>query len=177
MNDANARRHDFESRKCLRTPLQKLVTFAIAFEFHFQVALQRVSAAGEIDLHGMIHYQVHGYQRLDNLRVFSQSRCCRTHRGQVHQQRHTREILQNDARDNEWDFIMPRRRRLPLRQRAHAGFGDLLSVEIAQHRFQHYAKRDGQARDGAQPGLFQSGQRIEGALSAVAEIEFLQRIE
>ena len=44
--------------------------------------------------------------------------------------------------------------------------GDLLAVAVAQHRFQHDADRDRQARDLADAGLLERGQRVELAGAA-----------
>ena len=68
MDDADARRHDLEGLERLHAPLEKLVALAVALEFQFQIALQRVGRAGEIHLHGVIHDQIHRHERLDDFR-------------------------------------------------------------------------------------------------------------
>jgi len=51
VDDADAGRHDLERVERLHAPFEKLVALAIAPEFHLQIFLQRIHAAGEIHLH------------------------------------------------------------------------------------------------------------------------------
>ena len=57
MDDADAGRHDLERVECLHAPLEKLVALAVALEFHLQIFLQRIRAAGKIHLHRVVHDQ------------------------------------------------------------------------------------------------------------------------
>jgi hypothetical protein len=66
---------------------------------------------------------------------------------------------------------------LPLRQFADVVFRDLLAVAIAQDRFEDQADGDGQPGNRADPGLFQSRQRIEGGAPAVAGVELLKCVK
>lgn len=68
------------------------------------------SEAGKINLHRVIHHQVHGHKRLDELGILAQPGDGAAHGGEVHEQRHTGEILQHDARDDEGDFLGARAR-------------------------------------------------------------------
>ena len=71
----------------------------------------------------------------------------RAHRGEVDEQRHAGEVLQQDARDDERDLLRARRLRLPARERFDVLVADAPAVEIAQHRFEHDAKAHRQPRD------------------------------
>ena len=146
VDDPDARGHDLESIKRLHAPFQKLVTLAIAPELHFQVPLHGVGCAGEVHLHRVIHHQVHRHQRLDDFWLPPQPRHRRAHRGQVHQQRHTGEILQYDSRDDERDFPRALRMGRPVRQRLQVAFGHFAAVAVAQDRLQHQPDGDGQFR-------------------------------
>jgi hypothetical protein len=98
----------------------------------------------------------------------------RTHGRQVHQQRHPGEILQDNARDDEGNFLGARRVGLPLRQFADVVFRDLLPIAIAQHRFEDQANGNRQPGNWANPRLFQRRQRIKGRAPAVAGVELLE---
>src|SRR5262245_47800927 len=177
MHDADAGRDDLEGVEGLHPPLQKLIARAVALEFDLHIFPQRVRRAGDVDLHRVVNDQVYGNQRLDDLRTSAEARHGRTHRGQVYEQRHAGEILQDYASHDERDFGRAGGRRLPIGQGAHVIFLDLLTVAVAQHRFEHDANADGQLRDRTYALLFQFGQRIEPALLSVSEIEFLKCVE
>ena len=57
----------------------------------------------------MVHHEIDGHERLDDFRVLLHSCDGGSHRREIHQQRDTREILQDDARDDERDFLLRRR--------------------------------------------------------------------
>jgi hypothetical protein len=95
------------------------------------------------------------------------------HRSDVGEERHTREILQHDARHDERDFVGPFGDRLPVRELLDMFDGDLLAVVVAQHRFQHDADRNRQPLDLDVQRTTQLRQRIELAFAGTA-IEFLK---
>jgi hypothetical protein len=177
MHDADAGRHDLEGIERLHAPFHELVALGVALEFHFHVEPQRIRAVVVIDLDRVIHHQVHRHQRFDDLRVFAHRSCGIAHRGEIGEQRHTGEILQHDARHDERDLLGARRVRLPAGELAHMPLGYLFAVAVAQHRFQHDADRNRQARDFANSGSFQRGQRIQQALFSIGESKGLAGIE
>ena len=83
MHDANAGRNQLKSVECLLAPLQKLVTLAVAFEFHFQVQTQRLGRAKKIDLNAVIDHQIHRHQRFDNFGVSTKALHRASHRRQI----------------------------------------------------------------------------------------------
>src|SRR6266550_7290620 len=105
MHDADSRRNELESLESLLTPLKKLVTLAIALELHVQIEFQRARRTEEIDLHRMIDNQIDRHERLDDLRVASEPLHSTAHRREVDNQRNSSEVLQNNARDDEWDLL------------------------------------------------------------------------
>ncbi len=119
-------RHDFECFERLLAPLEKLVALAVALELHFEVQLHGLGVPEEIHLHGMIDHEIDGHEWLDNSRVLLQARDDRPHRGEIDQQRHAREILQDDASDDERDFLLGGRFRVPIGEGAHVALGHLL---------------------------------------------------
>src|SRR5262245_1917010 len=133
MHDADAGRDDLERVEGLHPPFQKLISRAVALEFDLHIFPQRVWRAGYVDLHRVVNDQVYGNQRLDDLRASAEARHGRTHRGQVYEQRHACEILQDYAGHDERDFVRAGGRRLPIGQGAHVVFLDLLTVAVAQY--------------------------------------------
>ena len=65
----------------------------------------------------------------------------RAHRGEVHEQRDAREVLQDDAGDHERDLGRPLGPRLPGGQRANVLFLDALAVAVAQQGLEDDADR------------------------------------
>ena len=122
MDDADARRHDLEGVEGLHAPLEELVAFAVAGELQVEVLLERVTGAGEIHLHRVVHHEVDRHQGLDDLGVLAQLGHRRAHGRQVHQQRHAGEVLQDDPRHHEGDLSGPGFIGLPVGQLENIGF-------------------------------------------------------
>jgi hypothetical protein len=174
VHDADARRHDLERVERLHAPLHELVALVIALEFQLHVQIQRVLLAEVIDLHRVIDDEIHRNQRLDRLRVLARALSDAAHCRDVGEQRHAREVLQHDARNDERNFVDACGRRLPVRQLLDVFLRDLLAVVVTQHRFQHEADRDGQSVDLHVQCLTKLRQRIELAFAGTA-VEFLER--
>jgi hypothetical protein len=108
----------------------------------------------------VIDDEIDRHERLDELRIFLQLLDRVAHRGQVDEERHAGEILQDDARDDERNFIGDRCLSVPVGESANVIFADAFSVEIAQHGLEHDADADRQFRDRAHPRFFQRRQRV-----------------
>src|SRR4029450_4966579 len=137
MHDADSRRNELDSLESLLTPLKKLVTLAIALEFHVQIEFERARRTKEIDLHRVIDNQIDRHERLDDLRVASEPLDSAAHRREVDNQRNSGEVLQNNARNDEWDLLVRGRFRVPFWKRFNIFAPDLFPVAIVQHRFEH----------------------------------------
>ena len=147
MDDADAGRHDAEAVERLHTPFEELVARQVARELDLHVALQRVAAARVIDLHGVIHDQIDRHERFDQFGILAERGDRGAHGGQIDQERHAGEILQDDARDHERHLRAALLGRLPVGERAHVVLGDAFPVVIAQHGFEHDPNADRQPRN------------------------------
>ena len=147
VHDAKARRHHAKSVKGLHAPLEELVALAVALEFELHVQVHRVGAAVVIHHHRMVYHQVYRYQGLDAPRVPAQPFGGTAHGGQVRQQRHAGEILQQHARHHKGNLLRARCARLPLRELRHMRGRDFLPVTVAQHGLEHDAYRYRQTGD------------------------------
>src|SRR6478672_4431886 len=143
VNDADPWRHETEGFERLLAPLQELVTLAVALELHLHVQPQRFRRTGEIDLDRMIDHQIDRHERLDDLRIASKLFHCAAHRRQIDHERNAGEILENDSRDDEGDFLLRRRLRFPVRQRLYILAPYFFPVAIPQHGFEHDPNADG----------------------------------
>src|SRR4051812_34956667 len=109
----------------------------------------------------MIHDEINGDERLDNLRIFTEMSGGRTHRGQIDQQGHTREILQHYPSDDERNLLNASALWLPVRERTNAGFRDLFAIAITEHGFKHDTNGDRKTGDRSDTRLFQRRQGVE----------------
>jgi hypothetical protein len=64
-----------------------------------------------------------------------------------------------------------------LRQVAHVLFGNLQAIAIPHDGFEDKTDGHRQFGNGAESRFFQCGQRVIKALMAIAEVEFLKRVE
>src|SRR5256886_3198600 len=133
MHDADSRRNELESLESLLTPLKKLVTLAIALELHVQIEFQRARRTEEINLNRVIDDQIDRHEWLDDLRVASEPLHSAAHRREVDNQWNSGEVLQNNARNGEWDLLVRGRFRVPFCKRFNIFSPDLVSVPAAQH--------------------------------------------
>ena len=81
MNNPDPRRHNLKRVKRLHAPLQELIPLPIAFELQLEVFVHRILRASEVNLHGVIHHQIHRHQWLDNFWILAQPLHRRSHRG------------------------------------------------------------------------------------------------
>ncbi len=177
VHDAHARRHDLERVEGLHAPLHELIAFLVALEFQFHVQVECILRAIVVDLHRVVDDEIDRDQRFDDFRVLAHPGRDAAHGGKVGEQRHAGEILQYDTCNDEGNFRRSRSVRRPRGELPDVFFGNFLTVEIAQHRFKHYADRNRQTRDLADAGFLQRGQGVELALLAGAGRELVERIE
>ena len=101
MHNAGHRRHNAEVAEGFLSPFQKFIAFAVALEFHFGIAVERIGCGEEIHLHRMVNDQVNRHKRIDLLRVAAQTGNSGAHRGQVNHGGHARKILHDNAARQE----------------------------------------------------------------------------
>ena len=58
MDDADSRRHDFESIESLHAPFEKLITFTVASEFLVKITIHRIRTSRKINLNRMIDHKI-----------------------------------------------------------------------------------------------------------------------
>ena len=132
VDDADAGRDHFEGIEGLLAPFEELVALAVAVEFEVEVFLQRVGAAGVIDLHGVVDDEIDGDQRLDHFRVLAHAIDGGAHRGEIDEERHAGEVLEHDAGDDEGDFIVAGRLGVVVGEVGDVLFRDFEPVLVAE---------------------------------------------
>ena len=121
----------------------------------------------------MIDHQIDRHERLDDFRIAAELFHRAAHRRQIDHQRNAGEILEDNARDDERDFLVRRRFRVPVRQRLNIFPPHFLAIAISQDRFENDADADRQPRNFADALFFQRGKRMERSFAALAGVEFL----
>jgi hypothetical protein len=125
----------------------------------------------------VIDHEIYRHERFDNFRIALESADRRTHSGKVDQQGNTREILEKDSGDDEWNLLGPFGSGTPVCQSPDVVLGYALAVAVAQDRFEHYANRDWQLRDRSYAFLFQLRERIEPAGAPGRRVKALKGVE
>ncbi len=161
VHDADSRGHDLEAVEGLHAPLHEGIALAIAPEFELHVEVERLRGAVVVDHHRVIDDQVDRHQRFDASRRASFGNGGIAHGGEVGEQRHAGEVLQDDAGDDEGDLLAARRVRLPAGEFADVRLGHRDPVDMAQQAFEDDTQRDRQAAGIGKAG---GGQRRQGVV-------------
>ena len=177
MHDADTGRHDLKAVKGLHAPFEELITRLVALEFSLHIPLKGVADTGIIDLNRVIDHQIDRHQRLNQLGVFVQRGHRRTHGRQIDQQGYAGKILQDNPGHGERNFCRPGVVGSPAGEIAHVAFLNTRPVVVAQHRFEHDADADRQARYLAQAMAFQLGQGVKLGRLTVAQLECFQAVK
>ena len=168
MADADAGGHDAQFFERLLAPLQKFVAFAVAAEFDFDVLVERIGHGPAINLHGVVHDQIHGDEGFDDARVAAVAHHGAAEAGEVHHTGHAGEVLQQDARGEIGDFFLRGGlARPPARQRFHLPPVVGGVALIAHGGFQENAHDIGQLGEGGTAQFGQRGQAMVGHGPAV----------
>jgi hypothetical protein len=118
MHDAGVGWDDLEVAERALTPAQERVPFLVAGELELGVERERVFLPEVIHLHRVIDDELYRLQRVHPVGVAAERDDRIAHRREIDHARDPGEVLQEDARRHERDFLLGRRLRVPLRQRA-----------------------------------------------------------
>lgn len=132
VHDAGARRDDLEVVERRLAPAQELVALTVADVLEVDVALERVRAAGDVDLHGVVDDHLGGSQRVDPRGVATELGDGLTHGGEVDDARNTGEVLHDHAAWRELDLGVGLRCGVPTCDGADVVRGDVGTVLRAQ---------------------------------------------
>ncbi len=176
MDDAGAGRDYPQLLECLLCPLQELVAFFVALHFQHLVALHGIRHAAEIDLDGVVHYQVHRDERFSLLWINAPACQSCPEGSQVVQYRNAGKILHQYPPGVEFHCLTICLLRLPACQSLNVSEGDILPVTMHQQILeqqadgvrQHLQVFPAQSRNLLQrmeqvnfPIHFQGGQRVK----------------
>src|SRR5438309_2578514 len=125
----------------------------------------------------MIDHQIDRDERLDDFRIAAELFHRAAHRGEVDNQRHASEILEDNSGDDEGNLFLGGRFRVPIREGLDVLAPDLFAVAIPEDRLEDNPNAHRQARNGANALLFERRKRMERTFPAVAGVEFPEGFE
>ena len=125
----------------------------------------------------MIDHQIDRHEWLNDFRITTESFHRTPHCCEVDHQWHAGEILQDDAGDDEWNFLVRRRFGVPVRQRFDIFASDFLAIAIAQHGLEHDPDAHWQSRYFPNSLFLKRRKRIKKAIAAFPGIKFSQRFK
>ena len=177
MDDADAGRHDREGLEGLLAPLEELVALAVADELDLpccgraRPASRRNRPApsgrrrGRPGTSGSIFSAAapagHGGV---------------AHRGDIDEQRHAGEVLQDDAGDGERDLVFAGVLGVLVGEVPDVGLGDLAAVDVAQDGLEDDPDGDRELGEVREPLLGEGGKGVELAFGAGAGGECAERV-
>ena len=147
VHDAGVGRHDREVAERGLAPAQERVALAVARELDGGVGRERAGGAVLVDLHGVVDDELGGCERIDALGIAAEAHDRIAHRGQVDDAGHAGEVLQDDARRREGDFVRRGGRGIPVEQRLDVRARDADAVLEAQQILEQDLQGVGQARE------------------------------
>mmetsp|Transcript_2226 Transcript_2226/g.2889 ORF Transcript_2226/g.2889 Transcript_2226/m.2889 type:complete len:232 (-) Transcript_2226:68-763(-) len=104
------------------SPLQELEPFLVSVELNLFIPIECIGRSGNVDLDGVVDDQVRRTQRVYFVLVSAQPLHGVSHRGQVDNRRHSREVLQNNSGWLEWDLDILGRSDFPVQ--------DILNIRL-----------------------------------------------
>ncbi|SLG27216.1 Uncharacterised protein [Mycobacteroides abscessus subsp. abscessus] len=128
VHDAGARRDDLEVVESALAPTQELIALGVALVFEFDVALEGVGRAEDVQDHRVVDDHLGGGQRVHLVRIATEGGDRFTHGGQVDHAGHTGEVLHDHAGRGELDFHARLGRGIPVGQRQDMVLGDVRAV-------------------------------------------------
>ena len=125
----------------------------------------------------MIDDKIDRDQGFDDFRIAAEPLDRASHRGKIDNQRHASEILQNNPRDDERNFVIRRCFCVPVCQCLDVLAADFLAIAVSQHGLEHNANTHWQARNFAHALFLQRRQGMQVSFTAVARVELFERFE
>ena len=97
VTDARAGRHHLEAAERLLAPAQEQVALVVALELELDVAVERTARGECVDLDRVVDHELGRDQRVDLPRIAAQVRHRVSHRCEVDDGRHARQVLEQHA--------------------------------------------------------------------------------
>ncbi len=157
VTDTCPRRHHPEIVESLLPPAEKLITFPIALHFDAHVIFVGAARCETVDHDRVVNDQIHRVQWIDFPGVTALFGYRIPHRRQINNRRHTREVLHQDPRWHEGNFMIRTTLFSPLQQLAHVAIRGEALLFMPQQILQQNLQCHWQFADAFQTSLFQRG--------------------
>src|SRR5690606_27212110 len=120
------------------------ISLLLAFEFKLHIGRQRIGSSICVNHDRVVDNEIDGYERVDLLRIAAGAMNGVTHGSQVDDNRNTGEVLQHDARRNEWNLLVGVLIRCPASYLLDMLLSNRASIELTDRCFEQHANRDRQ---------------------------------
>ncbi len=147
VDDTGARGDDLEVVKGALAPTQELVSLGVALVLEFDVALEGVRAAEDVEDDGVVDDHLGRGQRVDLVRIAAEGGDGLPHGGQVDDTRDAGEVLHEDAGRRELDLDARIGGRVPVAECFDVVLGDVGAVFGAQQVLGEHLERVGEPLD------------------------------
>ena len=142
MDDADSGGDDAKGLKGLLAPFEEFVAFAVALELVLHVQHERLFRSVDVDLNGVIDDEIDGDEGFDDFGIFFEAGDSIAHGGEVDQERHAGEVLEDDAGDSERDFFSGWFLGIPAGEVLDIAGACLKAVAVAEDRLENDAERN-----------------------------------
>ena len=141
VDDPGARRDDLEVVEGALTPAQEGVALAVPLELELGVAEDGAPRRELVHLHGVVDHELDGEERIDLPRIAPEVVHGVSHRREIDDGRHAREVLQQHAAGREGDLLRRLRRRHPAGDGLDVGTRHGDAVLHPEHVLEEHAQR------------------------------------
>ncbi len=147
VDDAGVGRDDREIVEGRLSPAQEGVALAVALEFEQGIEVQRIRRSVVVHHHRVVDHELCGDERVDLCGIAAELRHGVAHGGEVHDGRHAREVLHDDARRRECDLALRQLARIRIREGEDVGTGHAAAVLVPQQVLEQDLQRVGETPD------------------------------
>lgn len=148
----------------------------VSDELDGEITVEGILGTREINLDRVVDHEVNGDKRLDDGGIGSGLGCGIAHGGEIDDERHAGEILEDDPGNRKGNLVVAGGLGVPVGKVFNVGLGDLSSVEITEEGFQNDANGDRKAGDVGYAKVFESGEGVVGGCGAGAGGEGFERV-
>jgi len=153
--DAGIRRDDLEIIESFLAPAEEGVALDVAKEFDFGVEGERTGGAELVDLNRVVNDEIGGQKRIDFFWIAAEIAHGFAHGCEIDDRGDAGEILQEDARGHERDFVRRSYGGIPCCEGAHVVWLDEAAILEAKEVFEEDLQGKREARNVADAGEFE----------------------
>ncbi|MNN00462.1 hypothetical protein D3C81_1130530 [compost metagenome] len=170
VNDPGSRRYGTEVVEGGLRPAQEAVTFLVALKLDLHVVLERIRGTKRVDHNGVVDNEINRHERVDLLRIAAGFLYGIAHGGEVNDNRHAGEILQNNTSRDKRNLLILIAAFAPTCDLLHMLLSNGSSVVLTYSGLKQHFNRERQLGNAAKPLLLESLQ-VEVTVALAADFQ------